>query len=177
MQAVGPATVVQSFVHEGQRGYQSPEALHLLCWPSAISVSKSLLFRFVRRAFITDLHDDAVAKNLECEARSDGVDVVGPSREGLLKMPCPCTGDGHDSDKKQRITLFMPVVERVDADVSSWPPWPLPRCKWSWTDGACGNPAWSLAPSLSPSIASGGSFGTARAYEWRTTCLLVPAAV
>lgn len=128
----------------------------------------------------SDLHDGEVGtcdvdRDLECEARSDGVDVAGRSRTGLLEMPCACTRAGHDSDRRQKTIFFMPAVERT--------PGPLPRHKRALADGgACGDPALSLAAlSSSPSIASlqlvGRSFGTPHAYKWHTKCLLQPAAV
>lgn len=64
-------------------------------------------------ANVTYLHV-SVARDLEREARSDGVDVTERSRNGVFKMSSACRGDGHENDTRQRIIPAKPLLCRID---------------------------------------------------------------
>lgn len=148
---------------------QLPEASAFVVGLQLLVFSSSEVF-FGRKSvciICTHLHDE-VNRDLECVARSDGVDFPGWWRVGLFKKACACKGDVHKKDSRRKITLFMPVVDRTGHPRRF-------RGTTGWSGGICGDPGLSFALSSSPSIAS---LQTRRKKLRRMdTCLHVPAAV
>lgn len=99
-------------------------------------------------------------RDLECDARSDGVDVAERPRVGLPKALSACRVD----NSRNKAILFLPDIERIDADLMSRPPSPQQRHNWSLSGG---DPALSLTllssstPITSLQLAEG-RFGAAR---------------